>query len=79
MGDKTFALVEKYFLKEHPNEQIVTPVSSSTLVKDVADAYKGKIVWTKVGSVTVSQTMKKLGQNLEEKKTAESFTAHTSS
>jgi phosphomannomutase/phosphoglucomutase len=64
MGDKSFALVEKYFLKEHPNEQIVTPVSSSTLVKDVADAYKGKIVWTKVGSVTVAQTMKKLKANL---------------
>jgi phosphomannomutase/phosphoglucomutase len=64
MGDKTFALVEKYFLKEHPNEQIVTPVSSSTLVKDVADAYKGKIVWTKVGSVTVAQTMKKLKAKL---------------
>lgn len=57
-GDKTFALVEKYFLKDNPNEKIVTPVSSSSLVKDVADAYNGEIVWTKVGSVTVSQTMK---------------------
>jgi phosphomannomutase/phosphoglucomutase len=60
MGDKSFGVVEKYFLKDNPNEQIVTPVSSSTLVKDIADAYKGKIVWTKVGSVTVAQTMKKL-------------------
>ncbi|MCW4007914.1 MAG: phosphoglucosamine mutase [Candidatus Bathyarchaeota archaeon] len=57
-GDKTFALIEKEFLIENPNEKIVTPVSSSTLVKDIADAYKGEIVWTKVGSVTVSQTMK---------------------
>ena len=64
MGDKTFALVEKYFLKEHPSEQIVTPVSSSTLVKDIADAHNGKIVWTKVGSVTVAQTMKKLKSKL---------------
>jgi len=64
MGDKTFALVEKYFLKEHPNEQIVTPVSSSTLVKEIADSCKGRLVWTKVGSVTVAQTMKKLKAKL---------------
>jgi phosphomannomutase/phosphoglucomutase len=63
-GDKTFALVEKHFLKENPGEKIITPISSSTLVKDIADAYNGKIVWTKVGSVTVSQTMKKLGAKL---------------
>ena len=63
-GDKTFALIEKRFLKENPNAKIVTPVSSSTLVKDVADAYKGEIVWTKVGSVTVSQTMKKINAKL---------------
>jgi phosphomannomutase/phosphoglucomutase len=63
-GDKTFALVEKYFLKDNPNEKIITPVSSSSMIKDIADAYKGKIVWTKVGSVTVSQTMKKLKAKL---------------
>lgn len=64
MGDKSFAVVEKYFLKDNPNEQIVTPVSSSTLVKDIADACRGKVVWTKVGSVTVAQTMKKLKAKL---------------
>jgi phosphomannomutase/phosphoglucomutase len=63
-GDKTFALIEKDFLIENPNSKIVTPVSSSTLVKDTAEAYKGEIVWTKVGSVTVSQTMKKLKAKL---------------
>ncbi len=63
-GDKTFALVEKHFLKDNPGEKIVTPVSSSTLVKDIAETYNGKLVWTKVGSVTVSQTMKKLGAKL---------------
>jgi len=63
-GDKTFALVEKFFLKDNPSEKIVTPVSSSTLVKDIADAYGGELVWTKVGSVTVSQTMKKLKAKL---------------
>ncbi|MGQ9640860.1 MAG: phosphoglucosamine mutase [Candidatus Bathycorpusculaceae bacterium] len=63
-GDKTFALVEKYFLLENPGEKIVTPISSSTLIKDIADLYKGKLVWTKVGSVTVSHTMKKLKAKL---------------
>jgi phosphomannomutase/phosphoglucomutase len=63
-GDKTFALVEKHFLQENKGEQIVTPVSSSTLVKDIADAYGGELVWTKVGSVTVSHTMKKLKAKL---------------
>jgi phosphomannomutase/phosphoglucomutase len=63
-GDKTFALIEKHFLIENPNEKIVTPVSSSSLVKDVAETYKGELVWTKVGSVTVSQTMKKLKAKL---------------
>ena len=63
-GDKTFAIIEKQFLMENPNAKIVTPVSSSTLVKDVAEAYKGEIVWTKVGSVTVSQTMKEVKSKL---------------
>jgi phosphomannomutase/phosphoglucomutase len=64
MGDKTFGLVEKYFLKANKGEKIVTPVSSSTLIQDIADEYKGKIVWTKVGSVTVAQTMKTLKAKL---------------
>jgi len=64
MGDKTFAIIEKHFLTENPNAQIVTPVSSSTLIKDIADKYKGEIVWTKVGSVTVSQKMKEINAKL---------------
>jgi len=64
MGDKTFAIVEKYFLLKNPGSKIVTPVSSSTLIKETADAYKGEIVWTKVGSVTVSQQMKAINAKL---------------
>ena len=63
-GDKTFALVEKDFLQKNKGERIVTPVSSSTLIKDIADAYGGELVWTKVGSVTVSHTMKKMKAKL---------------
>lgn len=64
MGDKTFAIVAKQYLIENPNSKIVTPVSSSTLIKDIADAYKGEIEWTKVGSVTVSQKMKEVKAKL---------------
>ena len=63
-GDKTFALIIKHFLKKNPHAKIVTPVSSSTLVKDIAEVFKGEIVWTKVGSVTVSQKMKELEAKL---------------
>ncbi len=57
-GDKTFAVVIKQYLLKNPGAKIVTPVSSSTLIKDTVETYKGKLIWTKVGSVTVSQTMK---------------------
>lgn len=64
VGDKSFALVEKYFLEEHPGEKIVTSISSSTMIKDIAAKYGGEVVWTKIGSVTVSQTMKKVKAKL---------------
>jgi phosphomannomutase / phosphoglucomutase len=64
MGDKSFGVVLKQYLLENPGAQIVTPVSSSTLIKDIAYAHKGTIVWTKVGSVTVSQKMKEIKAKL---------------
>jgi phosphomannomutase/phosphoglucomutase len=63
-GDKTFAVVIKQYLLENKGATIVTPVSSSTLIKDTVEAFKGELVWTKVGSVTVSQKMKELGAKL---------------
>lgn len=63
-GDKTFAVVIKQYLLKNPSAKIVTPVSSSTLIKDTVEAYKGQLIWTKVGSVTVSQTMKAENANL---------------
>jgi phosphomannomutase/phosphoglucomutase len=64
MGDQTFALVTKYFLKDNPNEKIVTPLSSSTLIQDIADEYHGQVEWTKIGSVTVAHRMKELNARL---------------
>ncbi len=63
-GDKTFAVIIKPFLIENPGAKVVTPVSSSTLIKDTVGAYKGELIWTKVGSVTVSQKMKELNAKL---------------
>ncbi len=63
-GDRTFALIEKDFLQTNRGETIVTPISSSRVVKDVGEKYGGKLVWTEVGSTIVSFTMKKLKAKL---------------
>lgn len=63
-GDRSFALVARHFLMEKPKETIVTPISSSQLIKDVAEEYGGKILWTRVGSITVSRTMLETKSNL---------------
>jgi len=63
-GDSTFALVTKYFLQHNKGETIVTPVSSSSVVKEIADKYSGRVTWTKVGSTTVSENMKRLKAKL---------------
>jgi len=63
-GDRVFALIEKHFLERNHGETIITPVSSSQLIKDIADEYGGKVVWTKVGSVIVSHTMKQIKAKL---------------
>ncbi len=63
-GDKSLAIVEKYYFMEHPGETIVTPVSSSQIVKEIADMYGGKVFWTKVGSVVVSRVMVEKGYSL---------------
>ncbi|MDR0797708.1 MAG: phosphoglucosamine mutase, partial [Nitrososphaerota archaeon] len=64
MGDKTFAIILKYFLLKNKGTTVVTPVSSSTLIKEIADTYNGKFEWTKVGSVTVSHKMMEINAKL---------------
>ncbi len=63
-GDRTFALIEQYFLSENRGEKIVTPVSSSQVIQDVAKQYDGSVVWTRVGSVDVSRKMLEIGAKL---------------
>jgi len=63
-GDKSFGIVEKFFLTENPGEKIVTPVSSSQMVEEIAERYEGEIVWTKVGSTIVSRKMLEVNAKL---------------
>ncbi len=56
-GDRTFALIADWFLEHNPGQEIITPVSSSQAILDIALERKGKVVWTRVGSVDVSWTM----------------------
>jgi len=63
-GDRTFALIEQYFLLDNRGEKIVTPVSSSQVIQDVARQYGGSVIWTRVGSVDVSRKMLEIGAKL---------------
>ena len=63
-GDKTFALIAKFFLIKKPKSTIVTPVSSSSIIKDIAEEYDGTVLFTKVGSVEVSHKMKQVNAKL---------------
>jgi phosphomannomutase / phosphoglucomutase len=63
-GDRSFALIADHYFSANPGRTIVTPVSSSRAIKEIADSRNGKIVWTKVGSVDVSHKMIDLGADL---------------
>lgn len=56
-GDKTLSLVAQEFMKSHPGQTLVTPISSSPSIEGVVAKYGGNVHWTKVGSVLVSRVM----------------------
>ncbi|MBM1154751.1 phosphoglucosamine mutase [archaeon] len=58
-GDRSFAVIENWFLDKHPGETVVTPVSSSRVIEDVAQRHGSQVYWVRVGSVDVSRTMTK--------------------
>ena len=57
-GDKSFALVEKYILKENNGGLIVTTVATSSAIYDIANEYNGKVTATKVGDLIVARELK---------------------
>ena len=63
-GDRSFALIAKDYMTKHPNEKVVTPVSSSRAIIDVVEIAGGEMIWTRVGSVDVSRAMVEYGINL---------------
>jgi len=63
-GDHTFALIVRDFLENHPGEKIVTPISSSIIIEEIARKYGSEIVYTPVGSVYVSNLMLKIHAKL---------------
>jgi phosphomannomutase/phosphoglucomutase len=56
-GDKSLSLVTQWYMEKNPGGTIVTPVSSSSGIEDVAASHGGSVFWTKVGSVDVSRAM----------------------
>lgn len=57
-GDKSFALVEKYMLKENNGGLIVTTVATSTAIYDIANEYNGEVTATRVGDLIVARELK---------------------
>ena len=57
-GDKSFALVEKYMLKENNGGLIVTTVATSSAIYDIAKEYNGEVIATKVGDLVVARELK---------------------
>ncbi|MCL2712225.1 MAG: phosphoglucosamine mutase [Methanomassiliicoccaceae archaeon] len=55
-GDKSLSLMARYILSKEKG-LVVTPVSSSSMVEEVVTASGGTVMYTQVGSPTVSKTM----------------------
>lgn len=59
-GDKSFALLAKYIVRQKGGGKVVTPVSTSSCLEEVVKAEGGEIVYTAVGSPIVARVMKKV-------------------
>ncbi len=58
--DVLLALMTRYRLQQKPGI-VVTPVSSSSLIEDIAKQYDGQVIWTMVGSIHVARKMMEVG------------------
>ncbi len=59
--DVLLAIMADHILQKHPGGTIVTPVSSSSLIEDIAKKHNARVIWTRVGSIYVARTMKATG------------------
>ena len=56
-GDKSLTLMTKYMLLKNNGGKIVTPVTTSQCIEDIARKYNGVVIRTRVGSPIVARTM----------------------
>ncbi len=63
-GDKSFALIADWFLTHNPGEKVVATFNCSKAIPDIATKHGGKIIWTRVGAITVSRTVLETGAKL---------------
>ncbi|OPY27373.1 MAG: putative phosphoglucosamine mutase [Methanocella sp. PtaU1.Bin125] len=59
--DVLLALMTQYKLQRKPGSTVVTPVSSSSLIEDIAKQYDSNVIWTMVGSIHVARKMMEVG------------------
>ncbi len=57
VGDMAGSIILDYVLRRNPNAIVVTPISSSKMVEDIVHARGGRLIWTEVGSTTVTRRM----------------------
>jgi len=57
----TFALLSEYILSEHPGKAIVTNVSTSSLIDDLAARYASPVVKTRIGEKYIIECMRSIG------------------
>lgn len=60
-GDKSAAILIEHAAREKGCKRVVTPVSSSQLIEEVARRCGAEVVWTRVGSIDVTYKMVEVG------------------
>ena len=60
-GDRSGALLTDYVLSKNPRSLVVTTVSTSQLIDDIAEKYESRVIRTRVGSIDVSKAMVEKG------------------
>jgi phosphomannomutase/phosphoglucomutase len=59
-GDRSGAILSKHVLKKHGKGTLVVGVSASSLVEKVVKENGGDVIWTKVGSVIITEKINEL-------------------
>lgn len=63
--NEEFALMQKYACCNNPGGIVVTPVSTSKVAEIIASEYNCRVIYTKVGSISVARKMIELAESGE--------------